>query len=190
MIDKGGGRGSFAPMSYRLVPALPFLLAPALAAAQSNTVTDPRISLRSGIICTPEIVAVEPSPGTVTGDVYLIEGEVPFVSTGQSVPAALGVGFGIKVSADPGVGLVEFHAHHPPMGPDGVTRQQFRSKDIGPDLAQSYYHFDFDWEMVEGPWTFEGTQDGEVLFSVTFEVVPPSDLPELAAACGYVDLLS
>ena len=178
-------------MKHAVLP-LALVLATA-AVAQTADYVGPSIgSMETGIFCGPEVVGHEPAPDTVAGVTNIIEGDPPFISRSRQVPAVLGMGFGIKAQAK---ALDQFDVlmtvTHPPMGDRALTRQSYYTSVAASDRSLTSYQFDYDYELVEGDWTFEATNAaGEVLYRVTFTVVPPEAVPQLAAACGYEDLLS
>lgn len=150
------------------------------------------ISLEAGVICPPPTIGSAPAPGTVAGTTHIIDDAPPFVSASRKVPAVLGIGFGIKALAadDFGIEDVTVVVTHPPMGADQVEAQQFGTRISGVSPSITFYQFDYDYELLHGDWTVTGIADGRALYSVTFEVVPPGDLPELARICGFQDMLS
>ena len=166
-------------------------LATPLAAQAPDTVSDRLAYFETGVICPPPSVGTVPAPGTVAGTTHLIEDEPPFVSTGTRVPAVIGIGFGAKAQAKAfGLTEVDVQVTHPAMGPDGATRQSFRTRIDATEPSLTFYQFDFDYELVEGLWQIEALKDGETLYRATFEVVPAQDLPALARVCGFEHLLS
>ncbi len=172
----------------RLMLALLFGLSlPPAAVAQ-----DAIASLRAGVICGPPVTGTAPAPDTIAGSTQLIAETPPFIAEITQVPAVIGIGFGVKVQAVDPLGLsdVTIIVTHPPMGDAGVTRQSYQSWISGTGPSTTFYQFDEDYERVTGTWTFTAVLGDEQLFSVDFEVVPPSTLPGLAAACGDGDLLS
>lgn len=171
------------------VCALIFLSpAPALAQGQSSTLSQ----VEAGIICQPPVTGSLPAPDTLAGATHVIEEEPPFVSASRKVPAALGIGFGVKAqSADPaGIDAVTITVTHPPMGPDLIRTQSFTTRISGGDPSLSFYQFDHAYELVTGQWTLTARADETVLYAIAFEVVAPVNVPELAGICEYLDLLS
>ena len=171
----------------------PFLFALCLA-LPSSVVADtlgPRVSaFRAGIACGQEVLATAPATDTVAGVTNIIEGEVEFISNGRMVPAVLGISFGAKVQAkgDP-ITDVMMQVTHPPMGAEGTTRESYFTNISATDMSLALFQFDYDYELVEGPWTITALKDGETIYSVDFTVVSPAAVPGLAAVCGYEDLL-
>lgn len=174
-----------------VVAFLPFL-ALSEGAAQGDPTSALIRSVEAGIVCPPEPIGASPAPGTLAGTTHIIEEEPPFVSTSRRVPAALGIGFGIKaLSADTnGLSDVVMVVTHPPMGENGVQSQNFYTTISGLDPSLTFYQFDFDYELVPGKWEMSAFHKGELLYQIAFEVVAPYLVPELASACGYEQLLS
>ncbi len=149
-------------------------------------------SVQSGVVCPPSTVGSSPAPDTVAGTTHLIEEEPPFVSLSNRVPAVLGIGFGTKALSEAAMGIdtVTMTVTHPPMGAGGAVRQSFETRISGLDPSLTFYQFDYDYELVRGIWQMEASKNGTVLYRTTFEIVGPEQVPELAAICGFEELLS
>lgn len=149
-------------------------------------------SLEAGIVCPPEPIGSSPAPGTVAGTTHIIAEEPEFVSTVRQVPAVLGVGFGVKAQAVAAEGIegVNMVLTHPELGDTNATVQTFATRISGSDPSLTFYQFDYSYELVLGTWEFTAMSGDEALYSVSFEVVDPRALPQLANACGYLELLS
>lgn len=155
--------------------------------------TSPLIaSVQSGVVCPPPTVGSSPAPDTVAGTTHLIDDEPPFVSLSNRVPAVLGIGFGTKALSEVAMGIdsVIMTVTHPPMGESGAVRQSFETRISGLDPSLTFYQFDYDYELVKGTWQMEASKNGTVLYRSTFEIVAPELVPELAAVCGFEELLS
>lgn len=167
---------------------------PLFAQAQTSpdATSDLIASVQSGVVCPPPSVGTSPAPDTVAGTTHLIEEEPPFVSLSNRVPAVLGIGFGTKAMSEAVAGIdnVTMTVTHPPMGDQGATVQSFQTRISGLDPSLTFYQFDFDYELVRGIWRMEASKDGKVLYRTAFEVVAPQLVPELAAVCGFENLLS
>lgn len=165
---------------------------PMLVSAQALQFSPEILSLEAGVVCPPPAVGTAPAPGTVAGTTHIIEEEPPFVSTARRVPAVIGIGFGIKALAADDVGMegVTVIVTHPPMGADQIQTQQFGTRISGVSPSITFYQFDYDYELITGQWKMVAIRENRVLYSVTFDVVPASAVPELASVCGYQDLLS
>ena len=165
---------------------------PLAGVAQSIDQISPRLSsFRAGVFCAPDVIDTTPAPDTVAGVTNVIEDVPEFVSDGRNVPAVLGMGFGIlSLSRNETLFDVLVVVTHPPMGDAGVTRQSYTSEIANTGQPMTLYQFDYDYELVQGPWTITATQGDEILFRAGFTVVAPQMVPELASVCGYEDLLS
>ncbi len=132
-------------------------------------------ALEYGIFCPIGEGVEQDAPGTIEGTISSLDG-VRLVARQQVIPAALGVRFGIRgqtISED--LDPVQFTITHPPMGDGGVTTQGWtvRYHDLGP--SGQFWAFEQEFELVTGTWIMTATApDGEVLISVTFDVVPKS----------------
>ncbi len=171
--------------------ALCLLAAPASAQEAGDSIASVLSQFEAGILCAQEVIGTSPAPDTVAGITNIIDSDPPFVSNGRQVPAVLGVGFGVKAqSAGIDYPEVTMVLTHPPMGPEGMTRQSYTTA-IGTAVTGiSFYQLEYDYELVVGHWTFTAMAEGKVLYSAGFDVVPPEQVPELAGVCGYEDLLS
>lgn len=170
---------------------IPLLLLATPLSAQDKT--GPAIAaLETGVICPPESTGTRPAPDTVAGVTNVITDEPPFVSTVNKVPAVMGIGFGAKAMSETAFGIdnVTMTITHPPMGAEKATTQSFQTSISGVDTSITFYQFDYDYELLPGTWTMTATKGDEVLYTTTFQVVAPKDIPELAAICNFESLLS
>lgn len=167
----------------------------AVAFAQKADFISPDIGFfEAGVLCALDSGVARDAPGTVAGTTHVVETTPPFVNTERRVPAVLGIGFGVLSGTVKNQLLegVTMTVTHPPLPGNGTTSQSFTTT-IAPstDPRITFYQFDYGYELALGDWTLTTTMpDGTVLYKVTFTVVPPVQLPELAGACGYLDLLS
>ena len=178
-------------MLARLLLAVSLCTAP--IAARADALASALIaSVEAGIICPPSDMGSAPAPDTLAGTTHILTEEPPFAAAGTRVPAVLGLGFGIKSqSTDPtGIVGVTMVVTHPPMGASGATTQRFQTSISGQAPSLTFYQFDHKYELVLGTWTMTAFAGEEALFSVSFDVVDPRQLPELASVCNYLDLLS
>ncbi len=168
------------------------LLAGQAIAAPGDQMSPSVQAMKAGIICAPLVIGTNPAPDTVAGVTNIVEGDPQFISNGRQVPAVLGIGFGVKAQVAGGADLydVTVTVSHPPMGNAGITRQTYPTAISGSALSLILYQFDFDYELVQGPWTIEAAQQGNVILHVEFEVVAPQTVPQLATVCGFENLLS
>lgn len=163
------------------------------SAAQDDFVSPLVGFFEAGVLCAQDAVTVREAPNTVAGTTHVIDEAPPFVSTGRIVPAVIGIGFGVRagVGSDFSIEDVTMTVSHPPFAGNGATEQSFVTS-IGPEGAPgiTFYQFDYGYELALGDWTMAAAANGVTFYEVTFTVVPPAALPELAGACGYLDLLS
>lgn len=172
-----------------------FLAALALSAAAvlaqdgGDSVSREIARFSAGVVCSPPSSQREEAPGTSAGYVDIVESYPPFATTTRRVPAMLGVSFGVRYQAKSRDYIdADLIVTHPPME-TGATTQQWQTNIWAEGESGSYFGFDFDYELVEGPWTIEAQADGVVLFRARFEVVAPGAVPELASICGFEHLL-
>jgi hypothetical protein len=173
-------------LKYLFLCLLPF---GAFAEAPTSTTI---ASVEAGLICPPEDMDTSPAPGTLAGTTHIIAEEPPFAALTQTVPAILGLGFGVKSQAAVIDGLpnVRIVVEHPPMGPSQTTHQSFFTNISGVGPSLTFYQFDHRYELVLGTWQMTAFFGDEMLFTTQFEVVHPRSRPELAKLCDYQDLLS
>ncbi|WP_375281939.1 DUF3859 domain-containing protein [Pseudooctadecabacter sp.] len=161
--------------------------------AQEGEFVSPMIGFfEAGVVCAPEATGERDALGTVAGTTHVINQAPPFVSNGRIVPAVLGVGFGVRS----GLGFaaqdtVLMTVTHPPFQGSGATTQSFVTSIGSTDRPGiTFYQFDETYELALGDWTMTATTGVATLYEVTFTVVDPALVPDLANACGYLDLLS
>ncbi len=148
-------------------------------------------SFEAGIFCAPETVGTSVAPDTVAGTTHVVEVTPEFLSNSRQVPAVIGIGFGVLAKAKrENLFDVTMVVTHPPMGPEGVTRQSFLTAIPADAPSMTYYQFDRESELLPGQWTLEALYEGETVYRARFMVVPPEALPALASACGGIVPLS
>lgn len=114
------------------------------------------------------------APDTELGWVREGSGSTGYDVAGTYVPAEMNLSFGVIFRAPEGIapttGLLVLE--HPPMGPEGITRQTHPTT-LLPGRAQgTNWIFEFDYERVQGTWTRSLEVDGETVWSVDFLVGP------------------
>jgi Domain of unknown function (DUF3859) len=173
----------------RILTAVMTLLA---TSALAQDIRDPALitKLAAGVLCAPEVTGTVPAPDTVAGVTNVIDRLPPFISRSRTVPAVIGVGFAVTTTSAVELPEVRIEVTHPPMGPDGITVESYPGAIWTDGSGFAMYQFDYDYELVTGPWTVAAFLDTQELWSVTFDVVAPADVPGLAIPCGYQDLLS
>ncbi|MEJ6395655.1 DUF3859 domain-containing protein [Gymnodinialimonas sp. 2305UL16-5] len=167
--------------------AIIFALCSVAQPAQANPRTGEDIAeLIYGIYCTREPERQDPAPDTASGFINIVPGLPDFAFQQKVVPAEIGIGFGVLVTARQGRILdpVTITVTHPPYPDSGITVESWVTDidGMGPSLAG--YSFDTPNELVTGAWTFEGHDAAGVeLFHITFEVVDPAMMPQVIDTC-------
>lgn len=124
--------------------------------------------------------------GAICPSGFAAGGNIPFIAQTQTVPAVVGMGFGVKAqAANPaGYGQVTITVRHPPFTAGGPTAQSFQTSMSGSALSAFYYRFEDASEAQPGTWTVQATVGGTVLYSLDFDVVRPRANDGLLRACG------
>ncbi len=166
------------------------LLALALCAASGATAaprTPGAAEFEYGYFCAMEPVDEGVAEGTISGTVSFVEGPPPFLNLGSLVPGQLGVGFGVHVRVRPEYeGMVTVLVEHPPMGPEGVTRQVWVTDLSSAEQEYLGYSFDEPYEVVKGQWIMSATANGRVIYEASFEVLDPVLMPPVT--CGMAPM--
>ena len=143
-------------------------------------------SLVHGVYCAEAPIDLEEAPDTAAGVVNIVPGLPEMRRITTLVPAQIGIGFGVLVQAREGLVLdpLVVTITHPPYPDSGVEAERWVTGvgDEGSGLVG--FSFELESELVTGPWTFEAEHEGEIVFRVSFEVVPPALLPDLAQGCA------
>ena len=153
----------------RLAPALAALFLAAPAAADQ---IGPQVeSWQAGAVC----------PASFTGN-----GSPAFVARTQTVPAVVGMGFGVRaqVNVPGGIPNVTIVVDHPPFA--GGTRQTFPASLSGQGMSGFYYQFETQAEAAPGTWTVTAMLGSQVIYSLQFDVVAPRQGDGLLQACGVL----
>ncbi len=162
--------------------SLLFVLLSGLTAQAALSATG-AAELDQGFFCAMETVATESAQDTVSGTVNLVDSVPVFIGPGPTVPARLGVGFGVMVQVPPQMaGVASVQIDHPPMGPKAVTRQTWSTLVSGVKADYLGYTFEYPYELLRGRWTMSARVNGQVLYSVSFTVVDPAQMPWVT--CG------
>ncbi|MCG3269272.1 DUF3859 domain-containing protein [Yoonia sp. I 8.24] len=168
------------------------IIAPSFGAAAPDMVSTEIAEIEIGILCAPDTVTTSPAPDTLAGITHVVDEPPSFVSNSQVVPAAFGVGFGVRSRALRAEGLdnVTIVITHPPMGDNGATTQSYTTGIDGGGGSFTFYQFDYAYELQTGQWTMTAMRNDKPLYSVSFDVVAPETRPDLASVCGYMGMLS
>lgn len=174
----------------RLFPALFAMLVPVPpVAAEPGAKPEPPVfaatvaSLEWGIFCALQEMDRAPAPGTASGWIHVPKDEIGFHwPDRQVVPAALGLGFGVRITARPGWDSAAGEAR---VWRPGAQAPETWPSDIysfGPTMA--FFRFDTPDELQTGTWVFEGWDGDRRLYRAEFEVVSAEAVPGIAQACG------
>jgi hypothetical protein len=187
--DAGERDRQMTQASFGTVTALGAMLWAAAAPAQdlpNPYASDLVETLVHGVYCAEAPIDLEEAPDTAAGVVNIVPGLPVMRQVTTLVPAQIGIGFGILVEARDGVVLdpLVVTITHPPYPDSGIEVERWVTgiDDQGPGLVG--FSFELETELVPGPWVFEAEHAGETVFRVSFEVVPPALLPDLAQGCA------
>ncbi len=164
-----------------------------LCVAQAGSAQTPSVTLDAyGVLCAVEVQGQRPAPDTASGTMNLIEQERQFDVVTTRVPARIGLSFGIRAKRAPGsgVGDVRIVVTHPPLGPQGITRQSWVTPmdDVRPSL--NLFSFENDHELVQGRWTFRVIDNGRPVMEQAFDVVGPWGAQEVTDICYSSEITS
>jgi len=164
----------------RLIPIL-LLLLPTTTLADTQSPGAARFE--HGFFCAMEPISFEEASDTVSGTVTIVADEPIFLAPGPQVPAQLGIGFGVIIQPLPQyAGPVTISVQHPPMGPNGVTRQSWQADLFAEDSTYLGFTFEQRYEVVRGPWTLSAQSNGRPIYEVNFVVTDPARLRPVT--CG------
>lgn len=179
-----------------LVPT-PSLATEELAGARSTSatsgdfVTAPIEMEEAGIYCPSDHVGTEPAPETESGYILLMAGDQRVALHSRTVPAHLGISFGVRIRLAPGVDAGDYRmvVQHPPFGPMDITHESW-DPNLRDDWGVRSFQFEYEREMQIGLWSFEVQHGDKVLMRQTFNVVPMADAPEAVDLCFGSTFLS
>ncbi|WP_158585628.1 DUF3859 domain-containing protein [Pseudooceanicola sediminis] len=166
------------------------LLGEKLAETRSSTATGqdfvraPVEMAEAGIYCPSDHVGTEPAPETESGYILLMAGDQRVALHSRTVPAHLGISFGVRIRLTPGSDTRNYRmvVQHPPYGALDIT-QEIWDPNLRGDWGVRSFQFEYEREMQPGLWSFEVHRGDEVLMRQTFNVVPMSEAPEAIDLC-------
>ncbi len=172
---------SAADMKSVLIPVLLFLACPASADLR---VDNTRLEASAGVYCAIDSVGHEIAPGTDVGRIDLLEHIPNFQWSTMTVPAKIGVSFGVKTKTvnDVSYDNVIVTITHPPFGETGTTQQSYVTTLGGTSI--NAYSFDIPRELTLGTWTLTARWQDTIFYTASFEVVEPIQALHIAQGCG------
>lgn len=174
-------------------PAVVLALALALcgpASADPRIMSAPGVGVEAGLFCPPHASDRRPAPDTVFGWVHIPDEPIRILIPGEmTVPAVLGLGFGVSFTVERAMDLT-YVITHPPMAPSGTTVQGWTGR-AEPGRAEGvYFQFDIPEELLPGAWEITALWGDEPLFSANFTVTRPEDAPQHTQLCRQPLLLT
>ena len=168
-----------------LVLSVATLAYPAVAPAEVTA--DPAFftEAAAGMVCVSGPSTTEAAPGTRLGYIDNVQGDIVMGLATDRIPAIPGLSFGVlsQVADTAGATGVTMIVTHPPMGPEGSTRDTWQRDFFGGSPNASFFQFDFPEELVTGDWTMQAVLGDRVLYSARFTVVNPAALPGFVNPC-------
>ena len=135
-----------------------------------------------GIYCKPKEAGRVDAPDTALGYINLFEGEFDFRFHQQQVPAQLGMSFGLIIRPAIDVPVARMETYKP-----GTTAPEVWYTDLHAGEPKTRgFSFDFPEELILGTWRMEGWDGDTRLYSIEFQVVPPSALPGIGPDCNLL----
>ncbi|KUF10095.1 DUF3859 domain-containing protein [Pseudoponticoccus marisrubri] len=152
----------------------------------------PMILLDHGVICEIELDGHREAPGTESGRLNIVDQDQALDLTTAAVPAQIGLSFGIRATLEDGVdpGDVEVVVTHPPMGPRNITEERWDAEMTPGDIALNLFTFEYDYELVQGPWSFQLRRDDRTLLRQDFVVGPRDSVPVVQDTCFTALIMS
>jgi len=163
---------------------------PVAAAAQdlpNPFLSDAVETLIHGVYCAEAPVSLETAPDTAAGVVNIVPNLPEMRAVTTLVPAQIGVGFGVLVTAPEGGAIdpARITITHPPYPDSGIEVERWQTAIPEGEPGLIGFSFEVESELVTGPWVMLAEDEsGAMLFRVAFEVVPPALLPDLAQGCS------
>lgn len=171
------------PWTFRLTLAAVMALAPPLWAEPAPPFTAPGISIVDlGVYCREDTTGKEDAPGTSLGYIQRLSGTPAIAFRQQEVPARIGVHFGVIVRTDRDILGIRAETWLP-----GATAPEVWFTDHYADTAQARgFVFDFEHELIPGPWVMEAYDGDTLLYRVEWEVRPGDQLPGVSSDCDLL----
>jgi hypothetical protein len=143
------------------------------ALTAQNMIAPPIVDIEFGVICNyqprGEDVA---APDTNAGRIRRGGDPIVFDIVTDQVPAVLGTAFGIRILGEEEMGrrTVTMVTRHPSFGPGYIDTETWPSEMTGGVYSARYFYFEFDYELVPGPWSMEVWLDDRMIVRQDFTV--------------------
>lgn len=169
------------------------LLCPLPVVAAGVSFDDKRVGeLKFGLVCGSDTDETIPAPETATGTIQVRQDWQKIIMETQTIPLIKGMALGvdIKPAAPRALDNVKITVTHPPFIGSELTKDSW-TVNFAPDGSNlNFFEFEHPYEFVEGEWTMEAKKGFRTLYSVTFQVVNPALLPDMATLCDGISLTS
>ena len=152
-------------------------LIPGTGLAEPAAWHDPNLvaDLSYGIYCNRPPDSLSVDEDTIKGAVGRYSANPTLVRKTQTIPAIDDLLFGvIGREQPPSAANVTIVVDHPPLGPEGNTRESWVTQMNGNHPTFHGYYFDLIDGNPVGAWTITGTRGRKTLFKVQFDVVRPT----------------
>jgi hypothetical protein len=139
-----------------------------------------------GIICPIGDIVRIPAEGTTLGYITQRQAAQQISLTTQTIPLINGIGFGVRSQNISGgrLGPIQITVTHPNFPGHNSTQDVWQDTFETDSINFNFFTFEFPFEMQTGVWTFTASRFDQPIYSVTFKVVDPKTVPQLAAVCA------
>ena len=112
--------------------------------------------------------------------------DISFIAQTQTVPAVVGMGFGVRAQTTVPAGLtgVTIVVDHPPFQAGGPRQQTYTMAMSGSGYSGFFYRFEEQSEVQPGRWRISALNGSNVLYSIDFDVVLARQGDALLRSCG------
>ncbi len=141
--------------------------------------------IRFGLVCPGPPGEKVPAPGTALGYVEQRAASQKVEFTTLVIPMKPGVAFGVgsTVAGLQNLDEAQIIIRHPAYKGTDITEESWISEFTVNSNNLNFFVFEHDFEMVLGEWSIEASYEGELLYSVTFQVVDPALFPGPSKLC-------
>lgn len=148
--------------------------------------------LRYGLVCGSDTAETMPAPGTASGTIQKRQHWQKIIVETQIIPMVQGMALGVdmKPQAPRAIGNVKITVTHPPFVGSELTTDSWTTNFDANGSNLNFFEFEHPYELVEGQWKIEARKGFRTLYSVTFQVVSPDTVPQMAKLCDGISLTS